>query len=132
MTNDLDSILQIDTESAKNETRPDESTVLGGIALGITLQSLLIPMINIGATVGAKLVTPGSEAQRFGAGPMTGLIIPIAFIGITQLVYIVPAVLIARAIGHFALTRGLLIVAAVMAALNGACWFVFGAPSVPT
>lgn len=122
MTNDVDSILQIDVESAKNETRPDESTVLGGIALGITLQSLLIPMMNIGATIYANLVTPG----------ITGLIIPIAFIGITQLVYIVPAALIARSIGHFALMRGLLIVAAVIASLNGACWLVFGAPSLPT
>lgn len=47
-----------------------------------------------------------------------------ALVGITQLVYMVPAILIAQNRGRPGLVKGLIIVAAVVFILNGACWGV--------
>ncbi len=49
-------------------------------------------------------------------------------IGVTQLIYLIPAILIARARGHRGLMKGLLIGGALTLLLNGLCfgYFLFG------
>ena len=55
--------------------------------------------------------------------------IPLWIIGLSQLLYIVPAILIARGRGRPGIVRGLIIGASLTFLLNAACFgFIFGAP----
>jgi hypothetical protein len=77
-------------------TLPDTSTVAGGFGLGLLLQLIQIPL--------APLIIPG------------------IFIALSQVIYIVPAIVMARRRGYRARIKGLTIAACVVALINVACW----------
>ena len=45
-------------------------------------------------------------------------------LGIVQLIYVIPAIIVLRRRGEFALLKGLIIGAVVTALLNGGCWLL--------
>ena len=45
-------------------------------------------------------------------------------IGISQLIYVVPAIIVLRRRRHFAVLKGLIIGATITALLNGGCWLL--------
>ena len=45
-------------------------------------------------------------------------------IGIAQLIYVVPAIIVLRRRRHFAVLKGLIIGATITALLNGGCWLL--------
>ncbi len=47
-----------------------------------------------------------------------------AGLGIVQLIYVIPAIIVLRRRGEFALLKGLIIGAVVTALLNGGCWLL--------
>jgi len=82
---------------ATNEPRePRGSSVFLGMLIGIGLQLLAIPLM-----------------ARSGM---------VMLIGVTQLFYIVPAILFARSTGRRRLANGIIIAASLVALLNAACW----------
>ena len=77
----------------KPRPEDDTSSVGGGVLIGFALQALLIVFLPA-----------------------------IVFVGVAQLVYIVPAYLIARGSGKFARAKGILIAASIVFLLNAACF----------
>lgn len=67
--------------------------------------------------------------SSFLRGPRTDFMMPLFFaalaIGITQLIYMVPAILYARRKGRPGIARGIIIVAALTALLNATCFGIF-------
>jgi hypothetical protein len=57
---------------------------------------------------------------------LTLLLLGIFFggLGIVQLIYVIPAIIVLRRRGEFALLKGLIIGAVVTALLNGGCWLL--------
>jgi hypothetical protein len=92
--------------------------VLLGVGLALLLHLLQLPLAYGLAHLGLSIET--------ALGVFTNLS-PL-FIGVTQLVYLVPAILIARAKGKRGLAKGLLIGGALTLLLNGLCYgyFFFG------
>ena len=83
-----------------------------GIVLGLVL-TIVLHIVG-GMLILASINDPGGYK---GLGV-------IMFLGVVQLVYMIPAILIARMGGHRALAKGLIIGAAVTLLLNGTCWMV--------
>ena len=81
------------------EPQDDRSTVAGGFGLGLLLQLIQLPFVT--------------------------LIVGWALIGVTQLVYIVPAIVMSRNAGHNNRAKGLIIAACVVALLNATCFGLF-------
>ena len=87
---------------------PKPQTVGRGIVLTLLLHLWQIPMVS------ACLLLPGY-------GGMWALIIP-GFIGVTQLVYMIPAMIIQGRKGRPEVVKGLIIGAAVTFLLNASCY----------
>ena len=81
---------------------PAEGTIGEGIKLTLLLHLIQIPL-----------------------GIVTLLIAPI-FVGVSQLVYMLPAIFIARKHNETAKAQGLIIGVSVIFLLNAACWGVMG------
>ena len=90
------------------ESRPEESR-RGGLGAGVGL-GLLLHVV-----VGTLAVFSG------GLDSETGVVM-LACIGLSQLLYMGPAMLIARHKGHAATMKGLALVAAITFLLNAGCW----------
>jgi Na+/proline symporter len=83
--------------------------------------------VGLALTVGLHLALVVAAVVIAVGGGDSGLIVAAAavlFIGVSQLLYIVPAVVIARRRGRPGLAKGLIIGAALTFLLNSACWFV--------
>jgi hypothetical protein len=87
-------------------------SVMKGIAFGMMASFL-------GCTVLAMVL-------GFGSSSMEWLFVPLFFVGITQLLWIVPMVLQFRRKGQPETAKGLVIVAALVALLNASCWGLLG------
>jgi hypothetical protein len=83
-----------------------------GVVLGLVLTIVL-------HVVGGMLIL----ASINDPGGYKGLGV-IMFLGVVQLLYMIPAILLARMGGHRALAKGLIIGAAVTFLLNATCWMV--------
>jgi hypothetical protein len=94
--------------------RDSSAPVGAGCGLVFLLHLLQIPL---GFAV-------GGIACLFARGPDcgSGALLVLAAIGLSQLVYLVPAVLIARRKGHPNLAKGMIVGAVLTALVNGACW----------
>jgi hypothetical protein len=109
-------------EPAAGNSRSDKFFVAtDGVLLGLALH---IPVMLLTYILIAASSSGGPEAKRF----VYWADVQFFGFGVTQLVLIVPAVLIAYRKGHFALAKGLWIVAAIVAGLNVAVWGVCGGP----
>jgi Na+/proline symporter len=88
--------------------------ILTGLALTVAMHVVLIVFCF---TVGLSL-----ERQIRMAG--TALFFAAFGLGVSQFVYMVPAILIARRRGRRAVAKGMIIGAAITFILSGACWTV--------
>jgi hypothetical protein len=77
---------------------------LAAIILGIIISSIFIGVV-------------GSYIASFLGVVFFG-------IGIAQLIYVIPAIIVLRRRRHFAVLKGLIIGAVITALLNGGCWLV--------
>jgi hypothetical protein len=91
-----------------NDADEPGSRVALGFVLGLLLQVLSLPLAVVLSAIG------GNEDFAWES--------VYEFIGAAQLAYMVPAIGIAVARGHRRLAKGLLLAAAIVALLNGACW----------
>jgi hypothetical protein len=95
------------------ESPDDQSNdVFAGIGLTFGLHLAVLVLLSLGAML---------------SGSPEGLVIAgllFATLGVSQLVYIWPAVLVARRRGHPAVAKGLIIGAAITLILSGACWVI--------
>ena len=87
-----------------------------GVLLGFLLQVLQYPLAFFIGYLSSQF-----GSSDFGRGGYFGFV-PLAFIGVSQLLYIIPAVLIAQARGRPGIARGLMIAAGVVFLLNSACF----------
>jgi hypothetical protein len=116
------------SESASGGGNRGAAGMLGGVGLSVVLHTLLLPL---GLVVGLVLCAIDA-ATRSSAGPQLALCLTIGigavlvFIGVSQLVYMIPAVLIARRRGRVALAQGLALGAALTFLLNAGCWGLIG------
>jgi hypothetical protein len=106
----------------------------GGLLPGLVLSVLLhVLQVPLGLVVGALLF---ALARTAGGGEGLALYVSIVagasllLIGLSQLVYMVPAIVIARRRGRVELAQGLAIGLAVIFLLNAGCWGLFGATAV--
>jgi hypothetical protein len=87
--------------------------------------SCLLHLLQIPLAVLAWLVFSLLFDAETGAGVAFGSLL---LVGVSQLFYMIPAVVIARRRGRTALAQGFIIGAAVVFLLNAGCWgLVFGA-----
>ena len=100
-----------------NESK--DSSVGKQVAMGIGL-AFLLHLIQIPLTLGMGRWDTSIEGSFWAF-----IHLPFLFIGATQLVYLVPAALIARAKGKRGLMKGLLIGGALTLLLNGLCFGLF-------
>jgi len=96
----------------KPTQRHSTADVIGGFALGVGL--IIVGTCLIGA-VGVGLVR---YLRAFGG---IGVWFVLAF-GVTQLIYIIPAILIARRRGRMGIAKGLIIAASLAFLLNASCF----------
>ena len=100
----------------------NEAKISGGgkqAALGIGL-AFLLHLLQIPLTLGMGRWDTSIE------GPFWAFIhLPFLFIGATQLIYLIPAILIARSKGKRGMMKGLLIGGALTLLLNGLCFGLF-------
>ena len=89
--------------------------VLKGFLLGIGLIIVGIPFLQTVVTLLAFIYRPIS---------LISLFLLFGF-GVTQLIYIIPAIVIARRKGRRELAKGLIIVAAIAFLLNASCFALF-------
>ncbi len=88
---------------------PEQNGDVGkGVGLAFLLHLLQIPMILVYATVFSRVDDYAT-------------ITPLPFIGLSQIVYMVPAILIARRKGKDDLMKGLIIGASITFLLNATC-----------
>jgi hypothetical protein len=96
-------------------TIPDVSVeqrpVWFGVVLGLLLHGIQLLCWPVAVLLGDAIP---NAAWAFVYSPF--------LIGLTQLVYIVPAILITRRQGQRAMVKGLIICASITALLNGTCW----------
>src|SRR5262245_31017376 len=90
------------------EFEEPRSRLVQGFLLGLLLQVLSFPL--------AVLVSALSGNEDFAWEYVY------TFLGIAQLVYMVPVIVLAFSKGHRRLAKGLTIAAALVALLNAACW----------
>jgi hypothetical protein len=83
-----------------DEPQVDTSTVGEGVFFGLVLQLIQVPFVMF--------------------------IVGWAIIGVSQLLYIVPAIVIATRSGKFNRRKGLIIAACIVALLNATCWGALG------
>lgn len=102
------------------ESRPAESgaSILLGIGLAFLLHLLQLPL-----GVLAGFLSCLGEASNLCE---LGVLLPLLLIGVSQLVYQVPAVVLARRRRRFGLAKGVIIGAAITFALNAPCWAILG------
>ncbi len=83
---------------------------------------------GIGLGIMVSFLGPAVIAFLLGFGPSTleWLFVPLLFIGVAQLVWMVPIVLVFRSKGETETVKGVVIVAAVVAILNASCWGLLG------
>ena len=85
--------------------------ILLGIGLTFALHVAVIVLLSIGGLMG------GSDGLLVAA-------LLFATIGVSQLLYVVPAMIIARRRGRPGVAKGVIIGAAITLILSGACWAV--------
>ena len=105
--------------TSEQPTKPTQShstgEVIAGFALGIGL------IIVFTCLIGAIGVTLVRYLRAFGG---IGVWFVLAF-GVTQLIYMVPAILIARRRGRIGMAKGLIIAASLAFLLNASCFVLF-------
>ena len=91
--------------------------------IGIVLGILLLMGLHLAASILGIIV--GSISSG-GIGSYTANFLTVWFIGIgiAQLIYVVPAIIVLRRRRHFAVLKGLIIGATITALLNGGCWLL--------
>ena len=94
-------------ESRDGETRE----IVLGIGLTFGLHIAVIVLLSIGGLMG-------------GLGGMVMAALLFATIGVSQLLYVVPAMIIARRRGRPGVAKGVIVGAAITLILSGACWAV--------
>lgn len=57
------------------------------------------------------------------------LLAPVIFIGLAQLIYVLPIVLILKRKEEFTMMKGVIIAGVITALLNGGCWLMVGVSS---
>ena len=90
-----------------------------GIVLGILLlMGLHLAAIILGFIIGSISIG--------GIGPYIASFLGVGFfgIGIAQLIYVVPAIIVLRRRREFAVLKGLIIGAIITALVNGGCWLL--------
>jgi hypothetical protein len=95
--------------------RHSTAEVIGGFAIGV---GLIIICTGLLGTAGVTL------ARYFRTFASFGLWSVLAF-GVTQLVYMVPAIIIARRSGRMGIAKGLIIAASLAFLLNASCFVLF-------
>jgi uncharacterized membrane protein len=85
-----------------------------GFALGLGLHALQVLLLTV-STLACSLVSAVGIVCGFAF-----FLLP--FIGLTQLIYIIPAIRWARARARTGMAKGIIIAAALTAILNTACW----------
>jgi hypothetical protein len=91
-----------DDQSVKQRWLPGE--ILIGIAVGTVMHVLQLPLAIIGSSI----------KSEYGLAPI--------IIGVTQLIYIVPAIVICLLKRRSGIAIGLTIIAAITFLLNATCW----------
>lgn len=94
-------------ESRDGETRE----IVLGIGLTFGLHIAVIVLLSIGGLMG-------------GLGGMVMAALLFATIGVSQLLYVVPSMIIARRRGRPGVAKGVIVGAAITLILSGACWAV--------
>lgn len=92
-----------------------------GIVSGIFfLMGLHLVALILGSILGSIFISIG------GIGSYIASFLGVVFfgIGIAQLIYVVPAIIVLRRRREFALLKGLIIGAIITALLNGGCWLL--------
>ena len=92
-----------------------------GIVSGIfLLMGLHLAALILGSILGPILISIGGIGYYIASFLGFGLF----GIGISQLIYVVPAIIVLRRRREFALLKGLIIGAIITALLNGGCWLL--------
>jgi hypothetical protein len=102
--------------------RPVDSSkgVWGGMGLALLLHLLQIPLGFLVALIACSGIGDKGYCELGG-------ILPFMFIGVSQLLYLGPAALIARRTHHAAVAKGIVITAAIGFLLNAGCYgLLFG------
>jgi hypothetical protein len=90
-----------------------------GIVLGMLLLiGLHFAALILGNVVGVISISIGG----IGSSIATFLLLSLLGIGIAQLIYVIPAIIIIRRRRHWAVLKGVIIGAVITALLNGGCW----------
>jgi hypothetical protein len=98
----------------------------------VLLHVLQLPLWIVAGAVllAVQTLTSGGQSQEnFALYVSIAAGVCLLLIGISQLVYMVPAIVIARRRGRADLVQGLAIGLAVTFLLNAGCWGLFGAAS---
>lgn len=90
-----------------------------GLGLSIPLHIILLPLSIF---FWRAMLCIAQIGDSCGAGGIYAIMI----VGATQLTYMLPAILLAWLTGRIALMQGLIISAAIVILLNGACWGLLG------
>jgi hypothetical protein len=102
---------------------PPSRSFLPGIGLTLLLHLLLIPLgVVAGILFCALAPLAGSSGLDLGSCILIVGGALVLLIGASQLVYMLPAIFIARRRGRYDLVQGLVIGAAVTFLLNAGCW----------
>jgi hypothetical protein len=99
--------------SQRNETKG----IVSGIFLLMCLHLAVLILGIIVGSISISIGVIGSYAGTFLTWWFFG-------IGIAQLIYVIPAIIVLRRRGEFAVVKGLIIGAIITALLNGGCWLV--------
>jgi len=92
-----------------------------GIVPGIfLLMGLHLAALILGSILGPILISIGGIGYYIASFLGFGIF----GIGIAQLIYVVPAIIVLRRRREFALLKGLIIGAIITALLNGGCWLL--------
>ena len=94
---------------------------INGIVLGIfLLMGLHLAALILGSILGPIFISIGGIGYYIASFLGLGLF----GIGIAQLIYVVPAIIVLRRRREFAVLKGLIIGATITALLNGGCWLL--------
>ncbi|MEG4320985.1 MULTISPECIES: hypothetical protein [unclassified Microcoleus] len=93
-----------------------------GIFLGILLLiGLHVAAFILGSIIGYVSVAIGG----IGSSIASFLLLSIFGIGLVQIIYVIPAIIILSRQRQFAVMKGVIIGAVITALLNGGCWLLF-------